>query len=65
MIGTDDGGSFVGQLLQMAHDGFMATSWVFTALTLAIVGQCLYRLIPKRPHHPIVRRELRDRDRRR
>ena len=64
MIGNDDA-SFLGQLMQMAHSGFMATSWVFTALTLAIVSHCLYRLIPKRPTHPIVRHESRDRDGRR
>jgi hypothetical protein len=34
-------------------------------LTLAIVGHCLYRLIPKRPTHPIIRHESRDRDGRR
>ncbi|MCW2719698.1 hypothetical protein [Pseudonocardia sp.] len=65
MTGADDSGSFPGQLLQMVHDGFMATSWVFTALTLAIVGLSLYRLIPKRPANPIVSRERPDHGRRR
>jgi hypothetical protein len=64
MIGDDDT-SFLGQLLQMAHSGFMATSWVFTALTLAVVGHCLYRLIPKRPTHRIIRHESHERDGRR
>lgn len=64
MIGNDDP-SFLGQLMQMAHSGFMATSWVFGALTLAVVGHCLYRLVPRRPTHRIVRHESHDRDRRR
>lgn len=64
MIGNDDT-SFLGQLMLMAHSGFMAASWVFSALTLAVVGHCLYRLIPKRPTHPIIRPESNDRDRRR
>lgn len=63
MIANDP--SFLSQLMQMAHNGFMAASWLFTALTLAVVGHCLYRLVPKRPAHRIIRSESRDRDGRR
>ena len=63
MIGNDDT-SFLGQLMQMAHSGFMAASWVFRALTLAVVGHCLYRLNTQTTTHPIIRPESNDRDRR-
>jgi hypothetical protein len=52
----------LGPVLRLAHDGFTAMSWVFTAITVAVVVLCLLRLRPRRarhliaPRHPGVRR---------
>lgn len=56
MTGSAPGPGIGAQLLQVVHTGFMATSWVFTGLTLFVVGLSLYRLIPKRPRHPVLPR---------
>jgi hypothetical protein len=38
-----------GALLQaITHDVFMATTWLFTAITLFVVALALYRLAAKR-----------------
>jgi hypothetical protein len=58
----NDDTTFATLLRQLTHDGFTATSWVFTALTLFIVGLSLYRLVPRRPTNPIAPRR-RDRER--
>ncbi len=49
---TDDR-TFLGMLLEVTHDAFMASTWIFTALTLFIVGVALYRLVPRRIVNPI------------
>lgn len=36
-------------LLEFGHDLFMIATWLFTALTLFVVGLALYRLAPRRP----------------
>ena len=40
--------TFLDMLREITHDGFMVTTWVFTAMTLFIVGLALYRLVPRR-----------------
>jgi hypothetical protein len=49
---TDDR-TFPGMVLEVTHDAFMASTWLFTALTLFIVGVALYRLVPRRLVNPI------------
>ena len=45
--------TFLDMLREITHDGFMVTTWVFTAMTLFIVGLALYRLVPRRAVNPI------------
>jgi hypothetical protein len=35
-------------LLALGHDLFMVATWLFTAMTLFIVGLSLHRLLPRR-----------------
>lgn len=37
----------------ITHDGFMIGTWLFTGLTLVVVGLALFRLIPRNPTNPI------------
>lgn len=48
-----------GALLEaMTHDVFMAATWLFTAITLFVLGLALYRLMPKRAVNLIAPRSL-------
>jgi hypothetical protein len=40
-------------LLELGHGVFMVMTWLFTALTLFVVGLALYRLLPKRPRSAV------------
>ena len=45
--------TFLDLLRAITHDGFMAMTWIFVAMTLFVVGLALYRLVPRRVVNPI------------
>jgi hypothetical protein len=49
----DTDATFFELLRAITHDGFMAMTWVFVAMTLFVVGLALYRLVPRRIVDPI------------
>jgi hypothetical protein len=52
-VATDLAANAFDPLLRLAHDGFTAMSWIFTAITVIIVTLCLLRLRPRRVRHPV------------
>jgi hypothetical protein len=52
-VTTDLAANALEPVLRLAHDGFTAMSWVFTAITVVIVTLCLLRLRPRRVRHPV------------
>jgi len=51
--GVTDSVTFLDQLHEILHAGFMAMTWVFIAMSLLVVGMALHRLVPRRIVDPV------------